>query len=173
MTYLRQWRGETAAVPSPPQQRALVDRLMGHAISELETDLLPRGNVAVCGADASWSTLIRRVVHEAGGVLHHIGDTRRDLQWVHQGFEEIDLMIVDADFLGDVGDTIDFCMRVRRLMPQMPLVLISSEVSGDDFTCERMGACDVTLKAGFSRPRLEQAILTAYRNNAFYQKTRN
>ena len=172
MTYLRHWREGTAAVTSLPQQRPLVDRLMARAALELDTSLLPSGNVVMCGENGSASTLIRKLVRAEGALLHHVGDSRRDLQWIHQNAADIDIVIVDADFMGDVGDTIEYCMRLRRMLPDMPVVLIASEVRGDDFTCERMGACDVTLKSGFSRSRLEQAILTAYRNNAYYQKSR-
>lgn len=173
LNYLKPAWNNSAPVPQEPRREVLVERLMLDADWISETDLLPKGNVVLCGDEGLDAGLVRRLVRDEDALLHTIGAGRSDLQWIAAGAEDIDLVMVDADFLGDVGDTIDFCMRIRRAMPDMPIILVSSEIRGDDFTCERMGACDVTLKSGFSRAKLEQGISVAYQNNLTYQKSRH
>ncbi|OOY03172.1 hypothetical protein BMI87_18770 [Thioclava sp. F28-4] len=81
--------------------------------------------------------------------------------------------MVDGDHLGDIEDTIDFCMRVRRACPSLPMILVSSEMRADDLTCERMQACDATLKVPVSQSRLEHAIKAALQNNAYFLSRQN
>ncbi|AQS47235.1 hypothetical protein BMG03_05035 [Thioclava nitratireducens] len=93
--------------------------------------------------------------------------------WLALHTDEIDVLMVDGDHLGDIEDTIDFCMRVRRACPSLPLILVSSEMRADDLTCERMQACDVTLKVPVSQVRLEGAIQAARQNNACFLSRRH
>ena len=68
--------------------------------------------------------------------------------------------MVDAGYLGDTGETIDFCLQA------LPLILLSGEVCGHDLICERMVACDVTPISPVHGHMLTQGVQAAYVNNA-------
>lgn len=168
-------RGVTAKAHSPSAfVRDQMDRVStGDQLHFATPLLLPKRCIIYCGAGgligAELSELCEReearLLVWPEGVLPEI--------WLALHTDEIDVLMVDGDHLGDIEDTIDFCMRVRRACPSLPLILVSSEMRGDDLTCERMQACDVTLKVPVSQIRLEGAIQAARQNNAYFLSRRH
>ncbi|MCF2872021.1 hypothetical protein L0664_13175 [Octadecabacter sp. G9-8] len=78
--------------------------------------------------------------------------------------DRADVYFVDADFMGDLEDTVDYCLRLRNHAPNIPLILISSEVRGHDLTAERSAICDVTLKPPLTKAIIQNGLSTAYQN---------
>lgn len=149
-----------------PLSEAVVDRLFGRLV-ELRPEwvLGPYGVVGYLGqadtnslrAIASWAGPESEVVfassmdetswREVEGLLHRAG-----------------VFFVDADFMGDVGETVDLCLRLRNCSPATPLILISSEVRDHDLTAERAAICDATLKTPLTARNIQMGISAAHRN---------
>lgn len=80
--------------------------------------------------------------------------------------------LVDADFLGDDGAMIDFCLRLRRFAPDLPVIVVSSRVARSDFTAERKAICDVTLRSPVTAAALLRGLGAALENHGTWQDGR-
>ncbi|MPQ96199.1 hypothetical protein [Thioclava sp. JE_KL1] len=130
--------------------------------------LLSKRCIVYCGEPGLIRDELAQICEHEGARLLSCSEGELPGAWLALHTEEIDILVVDGDYLGEMEDTIDYCMRVRRACPSLPVILVSSEMRADDLTCERMQACDVTLKAPVSQVRLEKAVITARQNNAFF-----
>ena len=74
------------------------------------------------------------------------------------------ICFIDADFLGDTEETVDFCLRLKKCSFQTPQILISSEVREHDLTAERLAICDATLKPPLTSKILQQGVVAACQN---------
>lgn len=81
---------------------------------------------------------------------------------------QISLLLIDIDSLGGIAATIDDVIRLRDAQPGIPLILLSAEIHGSDFSTERLRLCDVTLRAPVSHSALELAIVEAACNNLIW-----
>lgn len=138
----------------------------------IDAPLCPKGLVLMCGRLgavsrdlSSWADRMRASVMVAS-------DESLSTDWIRDYAPRLDFMLVDADFMDDTESTIDFCLRVRRAVPSLPIILVSSEVRSHDFTCERMMACDATLKPPLLHTALTMGVQAAYQNNEYYLKSR-
>lgn len=86
-------------------------------------------------------------------------------QWVVDNAHTFDCMVVDAEFLPDLEDTVDFCMSVRQAVPELPIVLISTQVRDSDLSSARMMACDATVKWPASTRALTEGTRAAMSNH--------
>ncbi len=144
-----------------------------HPLSLYPQDrLCPKGLCVLLGELGPPSALISEWARRIGTTLMVVGSNPLPMDWLQRYAPHLDFMMVDADYLDDTESTVDFCMRVRRATPALPLILLSSEVRGHDMTCERMMACDVTLKSPVHETALTEGIRAAYQNNAYYMTSR-
>ncbi|WP_126978651.1 hypothetical protein [Frigidibacter oleivorans] len=139
----------------------------------LDAALLPKGMVVMCGEAGRPAAELSFLVQREQARLAIVEEEGLSTEWIAANASRIDFLVVDADYMGDVTDTVDFCLRVRRAAPELPMVLISSEVRGDDLTCERMMACDVTLKLPLTQSKLQTGIRTAFQNHAYFLNSRS
>lgn len=146
-------------------------RLSSKMRHEHAAELCPRGLSLYCGEFDSSAFSCREWLAQLGGDLMVVSEPALDTSWLIKYAELVDYLIVDSDFIGDVEDAVDFCMRVRRAAPHLPLVLVSSEVRGDDLTAERMMACDVTLKFPLNEEQFVRGVTAAMRNNAQFRQS--
>ncbi|MDD8022801.1 MAG: hypothetical protein PHX82_06815 [Paracoccaceae bacterium] len=151
-------------------RQSLYQALSQRAERVLSRNLLPKGSIVMCGETGAVE--VYGLAAREGASLFVVPEEHLSTQWLADHIADIDVLIVDGDYLGDVEDTVDFCLRVRRAAPGLPIILVSSEMRGDDFTCERMQACDVSLKSAFTENRLRAAIKAAYENNEYFLSTR-
>ncbi|WP_163849802.1 hypothetical protein [Pseudooceanicola aestuarii] len=162
-----------SATPAfPPLQDAEIARVDALA-AELAQDRIFRNGLALyCGPADTELARYRECVARLGGNLVALTDAEPPLDWIERHADACDLVIIDAEFYGDLEATIDIALYLRRAAPGLPIIMISSDVGGDDFTAERMMACDATLKSPCNRARLEQAFRAALDNNAHYCEAR-
>ncbi len=90
--------------------------------------------------------------------------------WLRDYAPKSDFLMVGSDNLRDTEATIDFCLQVRRAVPALPLVLVSNEIRSHDFRCDRMMACDVTLKAPVLHISLTVVIQAAFLNMSIVRR---
>lgn len=131
-----------------------------------------RGVAVFCGPADSIGASYRDRFDALGTNLIIAFDNQSPVNWICNCADELDYVVIDAEFYGDIEATIDIAVQIRNSAPSLPIILVSSEVAGDDLTAERMMACDATLKAPFSAERLENALLAAHANNTHYRRSR-
>jgi hypothetical protein len=166
-------KGPSQGIPMTGIPKTLYSALAQRAELALERKLLTKGCIVFCGASGPAEIEARKLARKEHATFLVGPEEDLSTAWLAEHVDEIDVLMVDGDYLGDVEDTIDFCLQVRRAAPSLPIILISSEMRGDDFTCERMQACDVSVKSGFSETRLGAAIRAAYENNAYFLASRS
>lgn len=138
----------------------------------IEAPLCPKGLIILCGQMGSISRDVQSWAEQMKAILMVVSDENLSLNWICDHAPRMDFLLVDADFMGDTESTVDFCMQIRRAAPALPLIMLSSEVRAHDFTCERMMACDATLKPPLMRSALTMGVQAAYQNNAYFQTAR-
>ncbi|NPD17276.1 hypothetical protein HOY34_18985 [Xinfangfangia sp. D13-10-4-6] len=142
------------------------------ATSLVDAPLCPKGLILMCGQMGSLSRDLGDWADRMRAVVMVVSENSMTLDWLRAYAPKLDFLLVDSDYLGDTESTIDFCMKVRRATPRLPIVLVSSEIRSHDFTCERMMACDVTLKPPLLHTALTLGVQAAYQNNDYYQTSR-
>ncbi|MDE4193467.1 hypothetical protein PXK30_22705 [Phaeobacter gallaeciensis] len=83
---------------------------------------------------------------------------------------KINRLFVDVDGLGGIEAIIDDLLDLRRFLPRMPVILISSEFSRDEFDLTRISVCDCSLKAPLSPASVDHAIVQSRVNNMVWVK---
>lgn len=83
---------------------------------------------------------------------------------------KIDRLFVDVDGLGGIEAIIDDLLDLRRYLPKLPVVLISSEFSRDEFDLTRVPICDCSLKAPLTCESVDYAITQSRVNNMVWVK---
>ena len=90
-----------------------------------------------------------------------------EVEWstIKSCLDRVDLCFIDAGVMGDVEDTISFCLMLRSCAPGIQLILISSEAQGHDLTAERAVTCDVTLKPPLTERAIKAGVAAAENNS--------
>lgn len=149
-----------------------VDRLVStvdqHFALAGQNQTFSKGLCVLLGELGRSSRPISEWVAKHGATLMVINEKPLSLVWLHRYAHHIDFLMVDADYMDDTEESVDFCMRLRRAIPSLPLIMLSSEVRGHDLTCERMMACDVTVRTPVQAHILSQCVLAAYENHAYF-----
>jgi hypothetical protein len=78
-------------------------------------------------------------------------------------------IFVCVDDCGGIGAVFETLRRFRNAYPKTPIILISSDFSKDDLSCERLPLADVSLKAPLSAGRMDEALKAAFLNNVIWQ----
>lgn len=107
-----------------------------------------------------------------GGHCMAVGERLLPLEWIDQYACDFDLAVVDCDHVGDYGEVIDLGRRLRRHAPGLPVIMVSSRVTRDDLTTERMAICDATLRKPLTRGGFLLALSAALENHAYWLGTR-
>ncbi len=138
----------------------------------IDAPLCPKGLIMMCGEMGALSREVSAWADRMGATLMVVSGDDIPVDWIRSYAPRMDFMLVDSDYLGDPESTVDFCMCVRRAVPQLPIILVSSEVRSHDFTCERMMACDATLKPPLMHRALTMGVQAAYQNNDYFLQSR-
>lgn len=155
--------------PSPTARSAA----MGASIKIgklVDAPLCPKGLILMCGEYGCNTEELNTWAERMRAQVMVIPRSAIQLNWIKKSASRLDFMVVDGDHLGDSGAMIDLCQEIRRALPKLPLVLLSSAVRAHDFTSERMLACDVTLKPPLLHSALTLGVQAAYQNNSHYQR---
>jgi len=132
--------------------------------------LCPHGLGFYCGQQDTVCKLYRQWASEQGANLGLVETPEQVVEALVRHKGHIDFVMVDVDSFGDVGAAIDLCIYIRNCSPEVAIILVSSEVAADDFTAERMMACDATLRSPVSSMRMRDAIRLGKENNRRYQQ---
>lgn len=84
--------------------------------------------------------------------------------------QKITHLIVDLDQMGGIQTAVDDLRRIREQWPEIVVVLISSDFAADDYSCDRLAVCDVSLRRPAGMASLEFGLMEASEvNNAVWQ----
>ena len=117
--------------------------------------------------DSLLAGLLAHGAHATVVPLRHL-----PLEWFDRFANSYDMALVDADFLGDKIEMIDFGMRLRRFSPELPVVMLSSRIAAPDYSTERMAFCDVTLRLPVTETALYESFSIALENHAYWRDSR-
>jgi DNA-binding NarL/FixJ family response regulator len=81
-----------------------------------------------------------------------------------------DHVIIDLETAGGIASAYSDLRKFRDQHPDLPVILLSNEFAGDDFSTDRLALCDISLRAPFSFDALRFALREAVVNNAVWQK---
>ncbi len=81
------------------------------------------------------------------------------LRWLEKLDCKLDFAVVDLDHFATINQAIELCLALRRLQPSCKIVLVSDDVSRDDFGSERKPIADATLVKPVSRTRFIDTLL--------------
>ncbi len=121
-----------------------------------------------CALDPTLAQLTARGARLSVFPLRHL-----PLDWFDRHATAFDIALIDADFLGDKVAMIDFGMRLRRFAPELPLVMLSSQITASDRSTERMAFCDVTLRLPLQEMDLIDTFAIALENHAYWRDSRH
>jgi hypothetical protein len=124
---------------------------IGERIS-LEDDV--RSFVSSCSPDVFFSGSLRASVMAA----------------LNRGSDGL-VLIVDYDLFGGVADVVGQLIMLRKRKPDCSVVLLSRELSGNDFTTSRLPICDVSLRLPFGNlPKFDAICETVRTNNMIWRQ---
>ncbi|MBM1222855.1 hypothetical protein JQU17_21840 [Ponticoccus sp. SC2-23] len=101
---------------------------------------------------------------DEGYEVHLSSDIDAILNSIEESPRVWDILILDLDQYSDPGSAIDDLLVVRSVCQDLDIVLLSSEVSRDDFSLERKVVTDVTLRKPLSKRRLVSGLVSAHEN---------
>lgn len=78
------------------------------------------------------------------------------------------MLLLAVDDLGGITAVIDDLLALRRHAPDLPVLLFSTEVRGDDLSTDRLMLCDATLRLPVTPARFGAALADAAGNNILW-----
>jgi len=97
---------------------------------------------------------IKAVSRQASGVLDALNDRRPKPN--RPG--TITHVMVDIDALGGIVVAYDGLRLLRNQRPNLPVIVVSEDLSANDFSLERLPLCDASLRAPVAYSALEYAL---------------
>jgi len=131
----------------------------------------PRGLSLFFGRAGGVSSCVNDWFRWMGGNLLLTDLESTSERWLRRSVHRVDYCLVDESSIGDVGEVVEQCLFLRRAVPNMPLLLLSSSVKEDDFSTERMAICDATLRTPMTRAAFCHGLHAAKRNNIRYLRS--
>lgn len=126
------------------------------------------GKVAILKPLHHVDLLLNEAMSQTGKKLTIV--SRISTEWLCSSTSYLDYLVIDSDFFDVIDDVIDACRQVRDEAPELPIILISSDVQGDDFSSDRLWICDATLRKPFAEGRLKEAAASALENNTAFRQ---
>jgi hypothetical protein len=109
---------------------------------------------------------------DVGAQASMTGAILPSVHWVARRADKFDAVLLDADHIGAVESLVETGFDLRRAAPQLPIVILSSQVSCHDFSRERQAICDATLRRPLSRSAFFLGVSAAQSNRADAQMSR-
>ena len=100
-------------------------------------------------------------------------DKLKMVEWLERRRRSLGLdhlcFLIDIEVLGGISRGFEFLRDLRLSFPSIPLIIFSNRAKSHDFSTERAGICDATLRYPFKKGDLDCAIDAALGNNALFQ----
>ena len=143
------------------------------AVAEAEPSLAERlgygdAPAIMIGTDRA-GLVLRPWMRDAGFRMKSVGELATTITRLCHCPDQASLAMVSIDGFGGIIETIEPLRQLRECAPHLPLIVMSAEVEGSDFSTERLALCDVTLKTPVGPAALRRALIDAKDNNAVWQ----
>jgi hypothetical protein len=79
-------------------------------------------------------------------------------------WDQVDCVLINHDAFDDPQTAVEGYLAFRERFPGKIVILVSSQIRGDDFGLDRAAICDATLRFPVSSERLRSGILAAVEN---------
>jgi len=109
---------------------------------QTQTGRSAMGSALILSHDETASGMLRRQMADLGFHVRNAGADVVTTDWLARQPDRFGVCILDADFMGDEGQTLDLCLRLRQADPQASILLIDVNPAAQDTTAEAMGLCD-------------------------------
>ncbi|WP_147335685.1 hypothetical protein [Pseudotabrizicola alkalilacus] len=150
------------AHPKPSAARTPKIRNSIHSMIGLES-LEARPVLILSRSDAM--VQVSEWIVDAGFWVAHSQSIQKELESLRPDMPKWSVILIAIDDFGGITDVIEDLLQLRRAQPGLPVILLSSEVQGDDFSSVRKHVCDATLRLPVSLPRLNLALCESLVNN--------
>lgn len=104
-------------------------------------------------------------IEEAGGTVMLVSQFDLPEAWLHAYAARLTCCIIGHDF-DDVATAAEFCLRLRMIAPDLPIVLTMPGTAPHDFSPAMRPICDVRLRRPVSRVPLLLGIQAACDNRS-------
>lgn len=81
------------------------------------------------------------------------------LTWLQLTDIDFEFAVIDIDHFPNCDTAVDFCLILRRFHPLCRVILLSSDVSKDDYGPERRPIADATLKKPINQNRFTDILI--------------
>lgn len=187
---LNGWRSQVQVSPCPFDRIApsLLERLFQRvtlplaqsapkrahvgAMGRRQVALDPGSEIALFAPDVSEFRGMKTDIEELGGTATIIPEAVLPECWLRTNASRLAFCVVGHNF-ADAVDAVDFCLELRRVAPELVIVLALAGVSNSDLSCERMPICEVTLRRPVSCESLSLGIQAAFDNRATFERNRD
>jgi len=126
--------------------------------------------VLVLTADSVALTFQIEILRSQGCDVVVCNDLRQIQDLLGMPIEYWSMLIVEIEGFGGITSVIQPLLNLRRLHPDLPVVLTSTRMPAHDFTQERLPICDVSLALPCLASDLKVAIQNALENNEAWQR---
>lgn len=151
-----------------------IDRKFGMDASRIHFPDFPRR-----AALADWTVFLftqseeethflRGRVYESGGMSIHLRNEEQLFDQALKCRHPRCMLFMERGENEDMDTFITRCFKVREMAPTMPIILISSSFTYDEFSTTRLAICDASLRMPLMRSTFDHAMQLAVQNNEFY-----
>lgn len=107
----------------------------------------------------------------ASGVPVNICNNTNDLEYHVEATDLLpSLIVLEVEGIGGFEKVLDPLLALRVNYPEIPVILISSEFTSNDFSSSRLYIADICLRHPLSLFQIEDALDVAFSNNKKWRK---
>lgn len=128
--------------------------------------------IALFAPDTAEFRRMKTDIEDLGGSATIIPETVLPQDWLREHAPRLAFCIVGHDF-ADADATVDFCLELRIVAPELVIVLALAGVPRSDLGSERMSICEVTLRRPVSCVSLSLGVQAAFDNRADFETVRD
>lgn len=138
-----------------------VGRLFARMTHEFARNEFSDKSILLLGFDISEEDRLRELIKHIGVGNVAFEETIEFLSSFQPMNDDWSTIIVNLDSFDNIVTAVDTLRMFRRQLPEIGIILVSADVSGDDLSRERAPICDATLHSPLSAKRLESALQEA------------
>jgi hypothetical protein len=138
-----------------------IERLLNKMMDHLDTDPVKEANVFLIGFDPQVKLRMCDMLTQLDVATFAFGKIADFFSKTPAIVQKYSTIILNLDAVDDLIYAVDSLYSFRSRYPEIGVILVSSEVRGDDMGRERAAICDATLRTPLTTQRLKDALQTA------------
>ncbi len=138
-----------------------IERLLNKMMDHLDMDPVQEAHVLLLGFDPQVKMRMCEMLTQIDVATFSFGKVADFFSKTPVLVREYSTVILNLDAIDDLIYAVDSLYNFRSRYPEIAIILVSSEVRGDDLGRERAPICDATLRAPLTTQRLKDALRNA------------